>query len=178
MNFVVDDVQMLYILCYICTRIYIFICVLGLIEKQRKSGIFSASLPCICTRQRQKHTAKAFFAVHIHTAKGAVLLGYFVVRGRGEEHGKAEALPCGLEVKRTAKDAARQTAKPHGKECRSAKSAQRTAKALPCDFRLTHGKEVAGQIFAEQSLPCTHARQRLCRADFGLCCAFRLHGKA
>jgi hypothetical protein len=27
-------------------------------------------------------------------------------------------------------------------------------------------------------LPCTAARQRLCRADLPLCRAFRLHGKA
>jgi hypothetical protein len=69
----------------------------------------------------------------------------FAVRGGGEAHGKAEALPCGLEMMRTAKTRARQTTKPHGKHYRTAKPAQRTAKLtrtakpLPCDFHATHG---------------------------------------
>jgi hypothetical protein len=50
---------------------------------------------------------------------------------------------------------------------------------LPCDFRATHGKDgFAVQIVAEQSLSCTPARQKLCRADFSLCRAFWLHSKA
>jgi hypothetical protein len=75
--------------------------------------------------------------------------------------------------------------KAHGKDLRTATLAQRTAKPvrtakpLPCDFRAAHGKDgFAGRVIAEQSLPCTAAWQRLCRADLPLCRAFRLHGKA
>jgi hypothetical protein len=99
----------------------------------------------------------------------------FVVRGEGEPHGKEKALSCGLEVERTAKTAARQSFKAHGKEIHTAMLAERTAKPvrtakpLPCDFRATHGKDgFAGRVIAEHSLPCTPARQRLCPAYFGL----------
>jgi hypothetical protein len=71
----------------------------------------------------------------------------------------------------------------HGKAWRTAKAPQRTAKprrtakALPCDFCATHGKDsFAGRIFAGQTLPCTAARQRLCRADYRLCRAIWAHG--
>jgi hypothetical protein len=90
-----------------------------------------------------------------------------------------------MEVEHTAKPAARQRLKAHGKDLLTATLAQRTAKPvrtakpLPCDFRAAHGKDgFAGRVIAEQSLPCKPARQRLCRAYFGLCRAFRLHGKA
>jgi hypothetical protein len=50
---------------------------------------------------------------------------------------------------------------------------------LPCHLPAAHGKALfAGRLVAVQSLPCKPARQRRCRADFGLCRAFRLHGKA
>jgi hypothetical protein len=145
--------QILYILCYMCIWMIIAICELhmqGLMGKQGNSGILAASLPCICTRQRKKHTAKAFFAVHTHTAHGkgllcrahthgkeppavhcaapCVLVCFFAVRGVGEAHGKADPVPCGLEAERTAKIAARQPFQPHGKEICTAKQGQRTAK--------------------------------------------------
>jgi hypothetical protein len=139
------------------------------------------------------HTAKAFFAVHTH-GKGGLLCNAllrlscwrnFAERGGDEAHGKASPLPCGLEVTRTAKSAARQRFQAHGKAWCTAKAPQRTAKlrrtakALPCDFCATHGKDgFAVRIFAEHSLLCMPAWQRLCRADFGLCRAFRLHGNA
>jgi hypothetical protein len=61
------------------------------------------------------------FAVRIHTAKlprvahlctelrRCGVVGLFAMRGGGEAHGKGRAFPCGLEEKRTAKSAARQT---------------------------------------------------------------------
>jgi hypothetical protein len=111
-NFVVDDVQMLYILCYMCIWMIIGICELHmqrLMGKQEKSEKISAHLPCVCTRQRHVHTAKAILTVH-HTAKAAHLCtaGWrgsarqsqvFAVRVGGEAHGKE----C-----RTAKKSARQ----------------------------------------------------------------------
>jgi hypothetical protein len=48
---------------------------------------------------------------------------------------------------------------------------------LSCDFCATHGKDsFAGRIFAGKTLPCTAARQRLCRADYRLCRAIWAHG--
>jgi hypothetical protein len=90
-----------------------------------------------------------------------------------------------MGVEHTAKPAARQRLKAHGNDIRTATLAQRTAKpvrtakALLCHFRAAHGKDgFAGRFIAEQSLPCKPARQRFCRAYFGLCRAFLLHGKA
>jgi hypothetical protein len=193
MNYVVDD-AILYILCYMCIWTVICICELrmqGLMGKQENSGK-------ICT----------IFAVHMHTAKATahgkeclcrahahgkgcprcppdVAVPTFAVHGGREAHGKAKSLPCELERKRTAKKLARQRGQTHGKGIRTATRPQltatlrRSAKPLPCDFRATHGKDpFAGRIFAEQSLPCTAARQRLCRAGLSLCRAFGLHGKA
>jgi hypothetical protein len=105
------------------------------------------------------HTAKKAFAVHIHTAKVALLCtarlwqfccSIFAVRGEVEAHGKEETLPCGMGAEHTAKPAARQTLKArqphshgnavpahgkasaHGKGLCRASSARRTAKtALP-----------------------------------------------
>jgi hypothetical protein len=110
------------------------------------------------------------------------------------------SLPCGVRLKRTAKPtlyhaAWRRSARqrpPHGKlSRRTAKegSRQRVPSArqsrvarqrpLPCHLPAAHGKAVfAGRVVAVQSLPCKPARQRRCRADFDLCRAFRLHGKA
>jgi hypothetical protein len=48
---------------------------------------------------------------------------------------------------------------------------------LPANFGEAHGKEpFAEPDVAERPLPCSTARQRLCRADFDLCRVIWLHG--
>jgi hypothetical protein len=107
------------------------------------------------------HTAKKAFAVHIHTAKVALLctarLGQFccsifAVRGEVEVHGKEETLPCGMGPEHTAKPAARQTLKAHGNHTRTATLSQRTAKPVR-----------TAKAFAVP-LPRGARQRRLCRA--------------
>jgi hypothetical protein len=85
-------------------------------------------------------------------------------------------VPCDFYCRRTAVSATRQTCTAHGNVYCTAKPQQRTAKVarsaklLPCDFRATHGEDGFAELnVAERSLPCTAARQRLCRAEFDLC---------